>query len=658
MSVKESPVLSWQEANQQHLMSAVAELKNRLKKYLNGGGGQDNNQRHEKPVEWTDQFSHLSSPPALEQITRIFALSDFEKNILLMCAGIELDADFHHLFKQHELKPSFSLALAAFPQSHWSAITPQAPLRYWNLIEWNGTGLNTTRPIKIEEQILHTLTGIHYLHENLEHYLIPVSASASLSPSQENILSQILLTYEKSDGQKLPLIQLSGKAQEDAKSVAKETSRLLGLSLFELPIFKVPASREDINAFIRLWNREAAINSRALLINIDEIGTEDKNRTQAITGLIDEIQGVTILIGEENKLPISRFRMEFKVNKPTQAEQAKLWQRYLAFDESKEEKHIPSLTAHFDLTSAKIKTISDEVTTRPDWETLDSSQAYQTLWQACCHHTRPQVDALAQRINSTVGWDDIVLPKAQLKTLQEIALQVRHRQKVYQTWGFKDKSNRGMGISALFTGESGTGKTLAAEVLANELNLDLYRIDLSQVVNKYIGETEKNLRQIFDAAEGGGAILLFDEADALFGRRSEVKDSHDRYSNIEVSYLLQRMEAYTGLAILTTNLKGAIDKAFMRRIRFVVPFPYPDAKLRAEIWQRAFPPHAPTESLNPIELARLSIPGGNIKNIALNAAFIAAEEEQSIQMKHILRAARSEYIKLDKSLTQAEMPSF
>jgi SpoVK/Ycf46/Vps4 family AAA+-type ATPase len=193
------------------------------------------------------------------------------------------------------------------------------------------------------------------------------------------------------------------------------------------------------------------------------------------------------------------------------------------------------------------------------------------------------VEELAQRIEPVAGWNDIVLPEAQKQILRELTAQVRQRKKVYQDWGFAGTGSRGLGISALFAGESGTGKTMAAEVLANELQLDLYRIDLSQVVNKYIGETEKNLKQIFDAAEEGGAILLFDEADALFGKRSDVKDSHDRYSNIEVSYLLQRMEAYGGLAVLTTNMKGALDKAFLRRIRFVVQFPYPDAAHRADI---------------------------------------------------------------------------
>jgi SpoVK/Ycf46/Vps4 family AAA+-type ATPase len=196
---------------------------------------------------------------------------------------------------------------------------------------------------------------------------------------------------------------------------------------------------------------------------------------------------------------------------------------------------------------------------------------------------------------------------------------------------------------------------MASEVLANELQLDLYRIDLSQVVNKYIGETEKNLKRIFDAAEDGGSILLFDEADALFGRRSEVKDSHDRYGNIEVSYLLQRMESYRGLAILTTNMKSALDTAFLRRLRFVVQFPFPDTLQRMEIWKRVFPEKTPTLGLEMEKLARLNVAGGNIKNIAMNASFIAAHDAQPVQMSHISRAVRGEYSKLGKMLSGSEI---
>ncbi len=268
------------------------------------------------------------------------------------------------------------------------------------------------------------------------------------------------------------------------------------------------------------------------------------------------------------------------------------------------------------------------------------------LWRAGRALSRPRLDELAQRLKPVAGWDDLILPEAQMATLHQIAAHVRHRLKVYEDWGFAGKGSRGLGISALFAGESGTGKTMAAEVLANELALDLYRIDLSAVVSKYIGETEKNLRRVFDAAEESGALLLFDEADALFGKRAEVKDSHDRYANIEVSYLLQRMEAYRGLAIVTTNHKSALDPAFQRRLRFIVQFPFPDQGQREAIWRGIFPTATPLDGVDYAKLARLNVAGGNIRNIALNAAFLAAETCEPVRMYHPLRAAHSEYAKI------------
>ncbi len=295
---------------------------------------------------------------------------------------------------------------------------------------------------------------------------------------------------------------------------------------------------------------------------------------------------------------------------------------------------IEVLTTQFDLDVQEIHAAGAELLA--DASRMDEEVSGAALWDACRVQSRPRLDDLAQRIEPAAEWDDLVLPEAQRQILREVAAHVRQRTRVYEAWGFAAKGARGLGISALFAGASGTGKTMAAEVLANELRLDLYRIDLSQVVSKYIGETEKNLRRVFDAAEEGGAILLFDEADALFGKRSEVKDSHDRYANIEVSYLLQRMEAYRGLAILTTNMKGALDTAFMRRIRFVVQFPFPDAAQRAEIWRRVFPPDTPTEGLDTNRLARLNVTGGNIRNIALNAAFLAADAGEPVRMAHLL----------------------
>jgi len=253
-------------------------------------------------------------------------------------------------------------------------------------------------------------------------------------------------------------------------------------------------------------------------------------------------------------------------------------------------------------------------------------------------------------------WDDLVLPPAQKTTLRQLAAQAKHRLTVYGKWGFDAKDGRGFGVTALFAGESGTGKTMAAEVLAQDLRLDLFRIDLSSVISKYIGETEKNLSRLFDAAEDSGAILLFDEADALFGKRSEVRDSHDRYANIEVSHLLQRMESYRGVAILTTNAKSAIDSAFERRLRFIVQFPFPDQQHREAIWRRVFPAAAPVDrTLDYAKLARLNMSGGSIRNIAVNAAFFAAESDTSIAMNHLLQAAQAEAAKRDRTISDAEI---
>jgi SpoVK/Ycf46/Vps4 family AAA+-type ATPase len=312
------------------------------------------------------------------------------------------------------------------------------------------------------------------------------------------------------------------------------------------------------------------------------------------------------------------------------------------------------LSAQFNLNTAAIRQIAAQTAGE---KLPKETSLHERLWQACLVNTRPHLDLLAQRLDPKAAWTDIVLPKETEESLRQIASQVRQRSRVYDQWGFRDKMNRGLGISALFAGESGTGKTMAAEVIANDLALNLYRIDLSQVVSKYIGETEKNLGRLFDAAEDGGAILFFDEADALFGKRSEVKDSHDRYANIEINYLLQRLETYRGLAVLATNMKSALDQAFLRRLRFIVNFSFPEAPQREAIWAKAFPPRAEIDPLvkqNWGFLARLNITGGSIHNIALSAAFMAARAGSAVTMPLILNAARQEFRKMERPVREMD----
>jgi SpoVK/Ycf46/Vps4 family AAA+-type ATPase len=340
--------------------------------------------------------------------------------------------------------------------------------------------------------------------------------------------------------------------------------------------------------------------------------------------------------------------MRLEVPAPTPAEQQALWHGVL---EAGLNGTVDRLVSQFELGCDEIEAAGADARTR----LAGGATAADALWDASRVQARRRLDHLAQCIEPAAAWDDLVLPETERRTLRELVMHVRHRLLVHETWGFAEKSRRGLGLSALFAGPSGTGKTMAAEVLAGELRLDLYRIDLSAVVSKYIGETEKNLRRVFDAAENGGAILLFDEADALFGKRSEVKDSHDRYANIEVGYLLQRMEAYRGLAILTTNMKSALDSAFLRRIRFVVQFTRPDLAARREIWRRVFPARTPTQGIDVDALARLDVTGGSIRNIALRATFLAADAGAPVGMAHLAEAARSECAKLERPLGESEL---
>lgn len=274
------------------------------------------------------------------------------------------------------------------------------------------------------------------------------------------------------------------------------------------------------------------------------------------------------------------------------------------------------------------------------------------------------LEGLAQRIEPQADWDDLVLPPAQMQQLRQLAASRRHGARVLDDWGFRAKSARGLALTALFSGASGTGKTMAAEILARALcdddgALALYRVDLAALTSKYIGETQKNIGRIFDAAEDAGAVLLFDEGEALFARRSaEVRDSHDRHANAETSYLLQRLESYTGIAIVTTNLRAAVDDAFLRRFRAVIDFPFPDAAQRARIWRAVLPGALPCDGIDHDALARLAISGGFIRAIALTAAWLAAETGGPLTMAHLERAARQEYMKLGKPLSEAELRGF
>ena len=596
-------------------------------------------------------------PPALPLLANRVGMSSFEQNVLLLCVAMELEtrtAELCSLAQDNPARPypTFALAFALFDDPVWEALSPERPLRYYRLLEINQTGSLplTMSALRADERIVNYVKGLNYLDDRLAHLVTPVLPAhipADIPESQNRAVQTVLRTVSpRSRPLMAPTIRLDGPDASSKRLVAASAAAALGLHAHRFNAELLPADAGEFESLVRLWQRETMLLPLALYIEAD---AEKAAASVSLASRFAARAGGLTFVDVGNAATPFEAAVTIEVGKPTPSEQRAAWARSLGSDAA----DLPPLLAgQFNLNIADIEDVaarglrSDEEGTQP---------LGQRLWRACLEKTRPGLDSLAEHIDAKARWSDIVLPTTESALLRQIAAQLATRVKVYDDWGFRARMNRGLGITALFAGDSGTGKTMAAEVLANALQLHLYRIDLSAVVSKYIGETEKNLRRVFDAAENGGAILFFDEADALFGKRSEVKDSHDRYANIEINYLLQRMEGYRGLAILATNMKSALDQAFMRRLRFIVNFPFPGLPERKAIWEKAFPTGVPCHGLDYDRLARFNIAGGSIHSIALNSAFLAAQAGTPVTMQCVFDAARTELRKLDRPINDAEL---
>ena len=600
----------------------------------------------------------MSPPPALVILSSRFGLSRFEQEILLLCAAMELDTRIPSLCARAQddrNRPSatFALAMALFDEPAWDALSPEGPLRHWRLIEINQPGAQplATSALRADERIVNFLKGLNYLDDRLAPLLSPANLEGmdAALPGSQALIVETIFNQLKQPG-RVPLIQLVGADMPSKLMVASHVAAGIGLRLYRLPVESIPSHAGELGTLANLIEREMTLWPFALYLDVHDLDKSDATEAQALplNRFLARSNGVFFLDTLEVRHGVSRPSIMFDIARPTQVEQRAAWAESLGDDSD----GIPAaLASQFDLNLPAIRSIGKAALTE---NPIANVPLPERLWSACLLSVRPRLNALAQRIDARATWNDIVLAEAELKLLHQIAAQVKQRGRVYLDWGFAAARTRGLSINALFTGESGTGKTMAAEVIANELRLDLYRIDLSAVVNKYIGETEKNLRRVFDAAECGGVILFFDEADALFGKRSEVKDSHDRYANIEINYLLQRLESYRGLAILATNMRSALDTSFMRRIRFIVEFRTQSVAERKAIWQRIFPAETNTLGLDYEWLAKLNLNGGSINNVAINAAFLAAHADTPVTMPLVLDAARTEFVKLKRPVNESD----
>jgi len=590
----------------------------------------------------------MSPAPALEQMRRVFGLTEFERDVLLLCAAPELDTGVTALLQAAygQARPSFAAAMDLLPDASWDVRSPERPLRYWGLITATDEAISNTAALRADERILHAIKGLDHLDNRLATLIEPVAPPGEPLPaSQQQVADEAvdLISRAAASGD-IPLLQLVGTHAADRTAVAAVIAHALGLQLYGLRASSLAAMPSaEIGAVAKLWYRETLLAPVALLL--DDDGGDDTIATRGARNAFLRRTGGLLLASASDLIPdLPTPTLSLEVARPTAAEQRHLWIRALG---SAGRADVGLLAEQFRLDSPEIRRIV-ACTAVPD----DPQEATRALQAAARRALRPRLQKLASWVRPVANWETLVLPDTELAQLHEIADQVTHRSRVYSDWGFGERMNRGLGINALFAGQSGTGKTMAAEVLANDLGL--YRIDLSGVVDKYVGETPKHVRTIFDWGEAGEAILLFDECDAIFGKRSEVKDAHDRYANIEIDYLLQRMETYRGVAILATNMRDAIDRAFLRRLRFVVNFPFPSAADRERMWRIAFPADTPLAGLDYPRLAGIALTGAGIADAALAAAFRAAAADRAVGMTDVLDATRAVLRKQNRPVNEAD----
>ena len=630
-------------------------------------------------------------PLRLPRLTRIFDLSGIEVDVLLICLAIELDLRYEKLYAYAQddvtkkqprvdlilnvLGPDLASRLAAR-----TVFLPTASLVRHNLIELTAEPGQSYTPllgrfVHVQRRILDFLLGLDELDERLLSFAsskVPQIQLGDLTLPRPVLdgLNGMLSSWRNTsvDGKKTwnATLYFQGQYGSGRGAMAEGLSHALGCRLLTVDVNRLLAHSK---MGVPLIFREARLQNAVLLLRNFE--GDEKNKISLQDGLLSGIErhpGLVCMAGESDWEPRGklgdRLFMRLSLPTPDYATRAELWRREVdAVTVGKDAFLAPdleSLANKFAFTPGQIHDAMMAARGLATWRSAQDQPLLDELYAAARAQSTPILNTMARKITPRFAWDDIVLVKDSLEVLFEVSNTIKHRHIVYEQWGFERKLATGLGLNVLFAGESGTGKTMASDILAGELGLDLYKIDLSGLISKYIGETEKNLDRIFSEARTSNAILFFDEADAVFGKRSEVRDSHDRYANIEISYLLQKMEEYDGVVILATNLRSNMDDAFVRRMHFVVDFPIPEAEDRLRIWRVHFPPPAPRGDNLDLEFMaqQFKITGGNIRNIVLGGAFLAAEDGQSICMEHLVRAARRELQKMGRLVRELDFGQY
>ena len=626
--------------------------------------------------------------PTLDQKVQLGALSDhyqlshFDIDVILIALAPEIDMRYEraYAYLQDDMtrrRPCVDLVLnllcvtPADKLANRSHFMPGSPLIRNGLVILAADPHEAHTPLLsksliLNSQISNWLLGDTSLDSLLASFCRCIDPALTLEMTHLNQKTKTALralTKNTMDSPSELQLYLHGRDTLSMSGIAEALAKLLEMRLLIIDLSAALRTTEDFRRIINRLTIESWRLHAVVFIENTQALTEGEHSYQleCLRNLIESHKGTMILAGNDPAWVARNGLINLitiPIEMPDYAERYVLWQRHQE-SHGLSEAGLEILAQRFRLTPSQIAAASQAAKSQTRWENAvennsvlnEKGAALDNLMQAARAQSDHALATLARKVTLNYRWQDLILPENQFAQLQEICLQFTHRHIVYDDWGFGRKLSLGRGLNVLFVGSPGTGKTMASEVIANELGLDLYKIDLSQVVSKYIGETEKNLDRIFTAAEDANAILFFDEADALFGKRSDIKDAHDRYANIEVGYLLQKMEEYEGIAILATNLRGNLDDAFVRRMQFIVEFPFPDEQYRQRIWETFFPQELPLgDDVDFKVLAReIRVAGGNIKNIGLASAFYAANDGGVVCMPHLLRAAHREHQKLGRS---------
>lgn len=629
-----------------------------------------------RPAQSTDLPSSQVKPSSrLGMLQHQFGLTPFDLDIIFIALAPELDRRYEQIYAYlqqdgRSIRPSVNLVLnllcsdAADKLQRRSHFAPSAPLLHHDLLHLsppqpsNHSAL-LAQEISLDPAIVRYLLDETGLDTDLSPScsLIPVPNSPDTAQLPAAIVQQLEAIAKSTSPTDSLRLYLQSSDSVIANQFAHGLAHHIERPLLTVDLDVLIRQPEQLRQRLQQLGRDAWLQKTILYLHpVDVLYQDSTNHFYPLLiDLLTETDAAILLAGNQPWHPhadCSLGVVTISIAAPDFRDRYTVWQTQLAIAGlAIPANTLNALADQFRLTSTQIRAAISTTQNQLAYG-LNSGAIVDLLFQSARNQSGHQLGKLAQHIQPRYEWSDLVLPNLQFEQLQEICIHLKHRHTVFETWGFDRKLSLGKGVNTLFAGPPGTGKTMAAEVIAKSLQLDLYRIDLSQVVSKYIGETEKNLSQIFTAAANANAILLFDEADSLFGKRTDIKDSHDRYANIEVGYLLQQMEAYEGLAILTTNLKGNLDEAFIRRLRFIVDFPPPSIQERYQIWQKIWPASLPIDAeidWHPFA-KQLEITGGNIRNIALAAAFLAAEDEKPLTLFHVKQAIRREYQKMGKPL--------